>query len=810
MNLDNIPREMRELNNWVCWKLTSEKNGKPLKKPTKVPYNPLSGYMANHGKPETWVSFADAVQNADKFSGIGFMLGNSPYVGIDIDHCIENGEINENMKDIVRLANSYTEVSPSGTGLHIIVKAELPAGRRGGPFEIYPKDRYLTITGDILPGHGDIVENQTAADAVVEAIDSEKEKSKPPQAAEAVKPVEVHLEHEITVHDLQDGQIFDRIRTSKQAFMFGALFDNGDLSAADGDESAADMALCNILSYWLGPDESRIDGAFRQSALYRQKDKEHLAKWDDKHYANGEAYGHATIRKAIEGRRGRFYDPNYYRKAEIARMQAAERGHETFSPAEYIPLLKFKMTDTGNAERLKVIFGKDLLYCRDSGKWLVWNGKLWEPSEDMEIYHHVTFMARIMANTVEIVYGETVPNTPEDNEKRAMLSFFTKSENQNAIDKIVKRAKGIFLIDSKLLDANKYILNCQNGVIDLNTGKLMPHDRGYLCTRICNAEYRPNVPPLPLWADTVKSIIPDDEERRYLQKWAGYMLTGSCREEKLLFLCGNGRNGKGVFINTIAHILGGYADTINVEVILSSRNDANSGGSGPSAQIAKMVGLRLVTASETGLGRKINDAQIKNLSGRDDITARFMRCNEFTFSPQMKIVVSSNYMPAVNDFSDAMKARLIIAPFNQTFTGAAGDTTLKDRLMEPDNLAAVMRWCVEGAELWIDEGLGEPPQVIKKVLFDYYEDSDVLREFIETACEVYRDTKTPDAYNVTARRFTQMFNTWSSAEGSMRNHMTQSTIKDLMEKRGFGYKKIGPSRCFLGIRFKPEWVTEIV
>lgn len=114
-----------------------------------------------------------------------------------------------------------------------------------------------------------------------------------------------------------------------------------------------------------------------------------------------------------------------------------------------------------------------------------------------------------------------------------------------------------------------------------------------------------------------------------MQKWAGYMLVGSAPEEKMLFLYGEGGTGKGTFISTIGYMLGDYADTLDIEVFLSSRNDGHAGGSGPSPEIAKLAGVRLAVASESGLGRKLNDAKVKNMTGRDDLTARYFVCNTY-------------------------------------------------------------------------------------------------------------------------------------------------------------------------------------
>ena len=192
-----------------------------------------------------------------------------------------------------------------------------------------------------------------------------------------------------------------------------------------------------------------------------------------------------------------------------------------------------------------------------------------------------------------------------------------------------------------------------------------------------------------------------------------------------------GGSGKGTFINTIAYALGDYADTVDIEVFLTSRNDGHGGGANASPEIAKLAGIRAAMASESGIGRKLNEAKVKNMTGRDDLTARFLHGNPFTFSPVVKFVLSSNYLPSVHDSTDdGMRRRLVIAPFMENLEDIR-DIHLKERLKTPDEMAAVLAWCVDGCLKWQKEGLGTPPRRFLQQAGAYYADSDTLQQFLD-------------------------------------------------------------------------------
>lgn len=298
-----LPQELIELDQWVCYRLVwNEERGKNDKRPL----NPATGKLAQSNNPRTWGTFAQAVARAERggADGVGFVFSEAdPYAGIDLDHCIGETETDPDgapfepvepwALDIVNRLGSYTERSPSGTGLHIIVKATLPpGGRKTDRVEMYDSGRFFTVTGESLG----ITNTIEARQNKVEALHAEifPQRGKTPQSGPQTPPQPVHLD---------DQQLIEKAKNAKNGAKFTLLWD-GNITGY-GSHSDADLALCNKLAFYAGGDAQRVDRLFRASGLMRPK-------WDEKRYADGRTYGEATAAKAV-GDATSFYSPRTYR-----------------------------------------------------------------------------------------------------------------------------------------------------------------------------------------------------------------------------------------------------------------------------------------------------------------------------------------------------------------------------------------------------------------------------------------------------------------------------------------------------------------
>jgi len=269
----NIPESLKKLNQWVCFKLEyNKKKGKY----DKIPKDPKTGYNAKANDPSTWSDYQTAVNAVSKygFDGIGIEFANGIF-GVDLDNVVKDGKLTPEAQDIIKTLDSYTEYSPSGTGVHIICKGTIPPkDRRKENVEMYSEGRFFTVTGNVLGEPKDIQERTTQA-AIVHAKYLKREEQKP-------------INQQPTDLDLSDSELINKAMSAKNGHIFRALW-NGDISGYPS-QSEADLALCNLLAYWTNGNAYRMDALFRQSALYRPK-------WDERHGAD--TYGKMTIKKAL-------------------------------------------------------------------------------------------------------------------------------------------------------------------------------------------------------------------------------------------------------------------------------------------------------------------------------------------------------------------------------------------------------------------------------------------------------------------------------------------------------------------------------
>lgn len=323
-NFDAIPEELRAREQWVLWKF-EERGGKR----TKVPlFAPDSRIRASSTNPETWSSFIDA-QDYFEFGypegeadGIGFVFTREAgIVGIDFDHCRnpKTGEWDANVLKLALAVGSYTEISPSGDGLHVFTFGSIPGNRnRRGNVEIYEHGRYFTVTGNHLDGTPTTVKKAApgSIEALYATIAGEADPTPAAAATGAPKP---------SGKKLDDNEIVKRARKAENGAKFSALFDRGEISGYQS-HSEADLALCGILRFWT-QDPMQIDRIFRQSALYRPE------KWDR------ESYGMVTIGRAI-GSGGDTYSPGKRKKAASQPSSGEEPERDETATARAIQILK--------------------------------------------------------------------------------------------------------------------------------------------------------------------------------------------------------------------------------------------------------------------------------------------------------------------------------------------------------------------------------------------------------------------------------------------------------------------------------------
>ena len=374
------------------------------------------------------------------------------------------------------------------------------------------------------------------------------------------------------------------------------------------------------------------------------------------------------------------------------------------------------MTELGDAEYFAAVNADIVRYDHRRGIWLLFTGHRWTPQTHGQV-------ARLAFAAMRARQSNAF-NVVDDDKRRAAVRWTMSGESRARLVSLLALAQNLIPIADAgdQWDKDAWLLGVQNGVIDLKTGTLrdgIPEDR---ITKCCNVEFDP-LAKCRVYDETLAQIFEDSEMRDYWHRFTGYSITGDCREEVFAICWGEGGNGKGTLINTIAWTLGDYADDLPFSSLeLQDRSSIPT-------DLAKIDGKRFVTASETSASRRLNEARIKALTGRDQITARFMHKDFFTFTPVAKFWLSTNPKPKVVETTNGFWRRVHMIPFEKTFNPP--NLELKDQLKLES--AGILVRLVEGCLAWQARGLQKPAAVLAATEA-YRDESTPLTEFIEERC----------------------------------------------------------------------------
>ena len=398
--------------------------------------------------------------------------------------------------------------------------------------------------------------------------------------------------------------------------------------------------------------------------------------------------------------------------ARIARSVAR------YDPEEEVQ--EFNLTDAGNAERFAEMFQNQIKFCAAFNKWFVWNGKYWKNVDKSVIDNYVIDAARSM-----FIEASTI----SDVEKRdALLAHAKKSEHFTKIRACMELAKGMPKIAVRVddLDRDIYLLNCENGTIDLKTGKLRPHDPKDLITKICNTRYDENCP-IPMWTQLLEKVTNGDKNgMQYIQRVLGYALSGDISEQAMFILYGTGSNGKSTLLNTFSELLGEYAAGTSSDTFMQKKNDAVNN------DIARLKGARFVTAIEMEENKRLSEPLIKSVTGGDKLVTRFLYGEYFEYIPQFKVFLAVNHKPIIRDTTNSIWRRLFLIPFTNTFTEKERDKTFATKLVKTE-LPGILAWAVQGFLMWDRAGL-KPPEYVKTAGEQYREEMDSFATFFSECC----------------------------------------------------------------------------
>jgi putative DNA primase/helicase len=462
----------------------------------------------------------------------------------------------------------------------------------------------------------------------------------------------------------------------------------------------------------------------------------------------------------------------------------------------------YRASDAGNAARMADRFGFDVRWSEgvQGDGWLVWDGARWAPDTMRVLDEHALGVAQeVVAHAAavgqqlrDVQARASSPPTAAESAVIAQIRTEAKlwdrwardSEMVGHVKAMQTLARRAVAVDQERLDADLWALNTPGGVVRLTSGQLEPHDREALHTKITGAAPQGDC---PTWTAFLTRIMGNDPDMvAFLQRVVGYCMTGSTREQCIFILYGNGSNGKSTFLDTIRSVLGDYVKHARAETFMR-----DSRGGGIPNDIAALRGARVVTASEPSQGERLDESLVKEMTGDAAITARFMRGEFFTFTPQFKVLLATNHRPVIRGTDHGIWRRIRLVPFTEKIADEEKDRELGNKLQrEADGILA---WAVAGCLAWQREGLN-PPAAVIEATEDYRADMDILAEFLAERCVVGVQT-------VNNTQLYKAFKEWSEDNGE--KPRSQKWLYRELTDRGFkqaSSRKYGRAWEGLGLR----------
>ena len=677
---------------WVGW--ADEATG-------KVPKNPATGRRAKVNKPVTWGTYEAARRRAQ-------LLGNNkigivPAHGMDLDACRDpkTGELTDWATEIIAAAATYTEISPSGTGVKVFFADGIEAAAEIIPMpgeatdddhtpriEIYHGRRFFAVTGLLVAGTP--LERRPAADvlAAVALILARFRRAAVERASVRTAELKARGIDEPDGPLVWEANILDGIELHESLLRLAM---SKTRPGSDENEIIADLeALMH---------ESVAKGSRRWQTRF--KDIKRLVYGGSDRAESEEARMNETMaafdRITGDPNHGKGYHSNGGGSTASTNGGTAPEAETTASvkasdEKEHLDLF----LATGFVKR----YGDRVRYVEEWGKYLIYDGKVWK------LKGVVTGFERI---------------------RRHVVGITRKSCSAKVCAAVERLVRGMVLSDKNDFDRDLWLLNTPGGTIDLRTGKLRPHDPKDRITKITSSTPQGDC---ALWKAFLRQITKDDEALvSYLQRLFGYALTGLTVEQMFAFFFGKGQNGKSTLLEVLRIVMGDYAGKARSETFMRHRHDQHP------ASVAALMGKRLVIASEIPTGAEWNESLIKEITGGEAIEARFMRQDPFEFTPQMTLIFLGNRKPKFQGIDKAIKRRVQLVPFTLVIPDEEKDKDLPQKLLaEADGILA---WAVEGCLTWQREGLNPPPVVLDATK-DYFADQDKLPEFF-AECELVAD-----------------------------------------------------------------------
>jgi len=460
------------------------------------------------------------------------------------------------------------------------------------------------------------------------------------------------------------------------------------------------------------------------------------------------------------------------------------------------------VADVGSARKFAAQHRDRLKYCAALGGWFIWSGKYWAADPDDQVMKFAILTAGTLFADVEAA--------TDLKRKDAAFKFYVASHRRDRLRAMIDIARHMLAVNADIFDGDPFLLNCANGTVDLCTGRLKVHDPADCITKLIELDYDGKAK-AERWRQFLSEVLLERGTASYMQRAVGYSLTGDQREECLFVAVGDGSNGKGVFYDLLRGAIGPYGSTGRPELLVRKHrfDDTNN------EDVASLRGRRLVEVSETGERHELNEDQVKNLTGEDNLSARMKYESLRTFRPTHHIHLRTNAKPIIRGMDYAIWRRLKIIPFNVRFLSVSEydaiikkdparkndsrlkvkDTSLREVLR--DELQGILTWAIQGAVAWWNGG--EPdlrePKVVVSAVEEYRSDQDRLGQFAKECCEFAGGEKT------LVRDLYARYRPWAESKGW--KPWAENSFSIYLGKAGFKKAMIGTQRAREGLKLKP-------
>lgn len=441
-------------------------------------------------------------------------------------------------------------------------------------------------------------------------------------------------------------------------------------------------------------------------------------------------------------------------------------------------------TDLGNGERFSKRFSGRLFFTHERG-WFVWERSHWRHDSGDYALH--------LAGECAIGIADEAKGVKDKSLATAIRRWSQQSQSYNKLLNMTRCAAVRPEISGSFsqFDSDPMILNCLNGTIDLTTGRINPHDKEDYCSFLCPVNFD-SAAKCPVWEQFLFDIFAGDISLyEYIQRAIGYSLTGSCGEQVMFILWGlHGQNGKSTFVETLKRLFGTYSLATETNVLLlDTYGNASSG----SNSIARLAGSRLVCGSEIPSTARLNESRVKEMTGQDTMSARFLYKEFFDFVPQFKLWLRTNKRPEVSGNDEAIWRRLHTIPFNVVIPPEKRDNKLQEKLCA--ELPGILNWALAGCLAWQKIGLSAP-QTVRDAGTDYRKQMDTLGEFLEDNVVIEKGA------DVKASTLYECYKTWSKELGEPVRSARWLAFQ--LRDRGFSRTISRFGRVYSGLRLRND------